>query len=289
MAKKGKKKGKLKKKLTDKYRLVVLNENTFKERFSFRLSWLNVFVVGSLFSIALIVATIGLIAFTPIKEYIPGYESTDLKRKAASLIFEADSLKNKLYVLERYTKALKPVLTGDFIVETIEDYKEDVERSIVIDERKLNATKKDSLFREKIDRNNRFPLLNNNNDAVKIVFFAPISGNITQQFNANNKHFAVDVTAKTGTPVKAVAEGTVILAEWTAETGYVITIQHANRYISVYKHNGNLLKTQGDFVKSGEVIASVGSTGELSTGPHLHFELWSNGYSVNPLNYIDFK
>lgn len=288
MAKKDKKKGKLKQKLTDKYRLVVLNEDTFEERFSLKLSRLNVFVLSSVFSILLIVVTAILIAFTPIKEYIPGYSSTQLKRKTATLIFEADSLKTKLAILEKYTNALRPVLTGNFKIEAIDSFKNEATR-LVVDERKLNATKKDSLFRERIDNNDRFPLIDNTENTVKIVFFAPISGSLTQEFNANNKHFAVDITAKTGTPVKAIAEGTVILAEWTAETGYVITIQHTNRYISVYKHNGSLLKSQGDFVKSGEVIANVGSTGELTTGPHLHFELWSNGYPVNPLNYIDFR
>jgi murein DD-endopeptidase MepM/ murein hydrolase activator NlpD len=105
----------------------------------------------------------------------------------------------------------------------------------------------------------------------------------------NDKHYALDIVAKTGTPVKTIADGTVILAEWTAETGYVITIQHPNEFISVYKHNGILLKQQGDVVKSGEAIASVGSTGELTTGAHLHFELWNNGFPVNPTDYIDFQ
>mgnify|MGYP000480597311 FL=1 len=121
------------------------------------------------------------------------------------------------------------------------------------------------------------------------MFFAPVKGGITQQFNVNEKHFAIDVVAKTGTPVKAVADGTVIFSEWTAETGYVLIVEHVNDFISVYKHNGTILKEQGDFVKSGEVISNVGSTGELTTGPHLHFELWNNGYPVNPTNYIDFN
>ena len=124
---------------------------------------------------------------------------------------------------------------------------------------------------------------------IVIVFFAPISGNISQLFNSENKHFAIDVVAKVGTPVKAAADGTVIFSEWTTETGYVIILKHANNFISVYKHNGTLLKQQGDLVQSGEAIASIGSSGELTTGPHLHFELWSDGYAVNPANYIDFK
>ncbi|MCH3881216.1 MULTISPECIES: M23 family metallopeptidase [Tenacibaculum] len=288
MSKQQKKKGKLKQKLTDKYRLVVLNEDTFEERFSLKLSRLNVFVLGGFFSIFLIALTILLIAFTPLREYIPGYSSTALKKKATQLTFEADSLKMKLAVLENFTNSIKPVLTGEIKPESIDSLRAEAE-SIVINDEMLSATKEDSLFREKVESKDRFPLSNSTNNKTKIVFFAPVSGTISQDFNATEKHFAIDVVAKTGTPVKAVADGTVIFSEWTTETGYVLTIQHTNNFISVYKHNGNLLKQQGDFVKSGEVISTVGSTGELTTGPHLHFELWNNGYSVNPKNYIDFQ
>lgn len=288
MEKKDKKKGKFKQKLTDKYRLVVLNEDTFEERFSLKLSRLNVFVLGGIFSILLIAATSVLIAFTPIKEYIPGYSSSKLKADAVKLTFEAASLKQKLAILENYTKALKPVLTGEITYEEVDSLQLQAKQT-AIEESELDATKEDSLFREKIDRETRFAILNNSKNKVNIVFFAPLTGNISQNFDASSKHFAVDIVAQTGRPIKAIAEGTVIFAGWSAEAGYVIILKHNKEYISVYKHNGNLLKQQGDFVKSGEVIASVGSTGELSTGPHLHFELWKGGYAINPTNLIDFK
>ncbi len=289
MAENKKKKGKLKRKLTDKYRLVMLNEDTFEERFSLKLSRLNVFVFSGVFSVILIGLTAILIAFTPLKEYIPGYSSTKLKRDAARLAIESDSLKMQLAMLENYTKAIRPVLTGEVNDEETIDSITDLSRKYTIDESKLNASREDSIFREEVDRKDRFPLSEQAQNKAKIVFFAPITGSLSQTFNANDKHFAVDIVAKTGTPIKAVADGTVIFSEWTAETGYVIILKHSNEFISVYKHNGNLLKQQGDLVKSGEVIASVGSTGELTTGPHLHFELWSGGYAVNPLNYIDFN
>ncbi|MDX8554788.1 M23 family metallopeptidase [Tenacibaculum sp. 1B UA] len=285
---KDKKKRKLKQKLTDKYRLVIINEDTFQERFSLKLSRLNVFVFGGVFSILLIVLTTLLIAFTGIREYIPGYSSTALKRKATRLTYEADSLKTRLSVIESYTKALKPVLTGQIEPEKIDSITNEM-KTIAFDESKLQASKEDSLFREKIEGKDLFPLYNAGENRVKNVFFSPLTGSISQPFDVNDKHYAIDIVAKTGTPVKAVADGTVILAEWTAETGYVMTIQHSNEFISVYKHNGTLLKQQGDVVKSGEAIASVGSTGELTTGPHLHFELWNNGFPVNPTNYIDFQ
>jgi len=288
LAKKNTKKSKFKQKLTDKYRLVVLNENTFEERFSLKLSRLNVFVLGGFFSILLVILTIMFIAFTPIKEYIPGYESSQLKANAVQLTFDAEALKQKLTILENYTIALLPVLTGKISSEEIDSLQVEARQS-VIDESKLNATKEDSLFREKVDRATRLSLLDNAKSSVKIVFFAPLKGNISQEFDVNSKHFAIDIASKKGNPIKATADGTVIFSDWSADTGYVIILKHNKDFISVYKHNGNLLKQQGDFVKSGEVIASVGSTGELTTGPHLHFELWKGGYAVNPINFIDFK
>ena len=289
MAKKKTKKIKLKQKLTNKYRLVILNEQTFEERFALKLSRLNVFVFSGLFSVFLILATILLIAFTPIREYIPGYSSLKLKTNATKLTFESDSLKNRLAVIENYTKSIKSVLTGDVTEDDVIDSIQEMAKRIQIDESTLDASKQDSIFREKIESRDRFPLSDELLEKVKIVFFAPISGTISQSFNSENKHFAIDVVTKVGTPVKAAADGTVIFSEWTTETGYVIILKHANNFISVYKHNGSLLKDQGDLVQSGEVISSVGSSGELTTGPHLHFELWSDGYAVNPSNYIDFE
>ena len=290
VAKKQLKKRKFRQRITNKFRLVVLNEDTFEERLSFKLTILNVFVLSGLFSIVLIALTSVLIAYTPIKEYIPGYSSTALKKKASKLILEADSLKNKLIILEKYTNSILPILKGEVPVSSnnIDSIKQHSFNQI-FDESKLNATKIDSLFRQKVDRKDRFPLFDKAENKIDMVFFAPITGNLTQGFNVKEKHFAVDIVAITGTPVKAIEDGTVIFSEWTAETGYVIILEHGTGFISVYKHNGALLKEQGDLVKSGEVIASVGSTGELSTGPHLHFELWYNGYPVNPKNYIDFE
>ncbi len=288
MKKQNKKKGKLKQKLTDKYRLVVLNEDTFEERFSLKLSVLNIFVLGGVLSFLLILITTFFITFTPIKEFIPGYSSTNLKIKATKLTLKTDSLKKKLDILHNYTMALQPILTGEIKAKFIDSIQLESER-IVIKDSLLNASREDSIFREKIESKDRFPIQNNASSNVKIVFFAPLNGIISQDFDSKTKHLAVDIVAKKNAPVKATADGTVIFSGWTTETGNVIILKHAYNYISVYKHNGNLLKQQGDFVKSGEVIASVGSTGELTTGPHLHFELWSDGYAVNPINLIDFK
>ncbi|MBE7629820.1 M23 family metallopeptidase [Tenacibaculum piscium] len=285
---KNKLKHKLKQKLVDKYRLVILNEDTFQEKFSLKLSRLNVFVFSGVFSIVLIGLTTLLIAFTGLREYIPGYSSTSLKKKATRLVYQTDSLKTRLAVIEQFTKALKPVLTGEIGPDKIDSIQTEI-KNIGVYQQQLQATKEDSLFREKVEMKDRFPLSEGAEGRAKVVFFSPLTGTVSQIFNRDDKHYAIDIVAKSGTPVKAITDGTVILAEWTAETGYVLTIQHANEFISVYKHNGTLLKQQGDIVKSGEAIASVGDTGELSTGPHLHFELWNNGFPVNPTDYIDFQ
>ena len=166
------KKQKLKQKLTDKYRLVILNENTFQEKFSLKLSRLNVFVFGGLFSILLIGLTTLLIAFTGIREYIPGYSSTALKKKATRLTYEADSLKNKLAIITRYTKAIQPVLTGNITSEKIDSIITDAKTS-PIDERKLQATKQDSVFRENVNNKNQFALSQGNQNRIKNVFFSP--------------------------------------------------------------------------------------------------------------------
>lgn len=279
---------KLKRKLTHQYRLVMLNEETFEERFSLKLNRLNVFVLGGLFSIILIVGTILLIAYTPLKEYIPGYDSTKLRTQALKATLKADSISRELTNLKLFTQAIQPILTGNIEPEKIDSIQLKT-RNLIINDSLLKASKEDSIFREKIESQDRFPIVDTKNSLLENVFFAPLSGMVSQDFDSNSKHFAIDIVAKTGTPVKAVADGTVIFSEWTTGTGYVIIVKHAKNFVSVYKHNGTLLKEQGDFVKSGEVIATVGSTGELTTGPHLHFELWSGGYPVNPTTFIDFN
>ncbi len=133
------------------------------------------------------------------------------------------------------------------------------------------------------------PFFERSTSKTEIVLFPPVGGTVTQTYDAKKKHYAVDVVAPIDTPVKAVANGTVIFSEWTADTGYVIILEHEDGLLSVYKHNGSLARFQGTVVRGGEVIASVGNTGELTTGPHLHFELWDNGNPVNPLDFIDFN
>ena len=471
-------------KLTKKFRLVVLNEETLEERFSFRLTRMNVFVFGGIFSIILISLTVLLIAFTPIKQYIPGFSSTKLKIQASELVYKVDSLETHMNSLIQFTEGMRSVLSGEkdemdialvlskkginndslfnlsenikgsvdsawnvrfekekqqlkkkyqeqklaftsktkdsvlnltkkyetnlayqkkketYLREKLSDSekklltfekeivsllsnKEDTSKSVpakviakaepvkvvpkkeivkektktvdvakikselektlhekyVVKEKRLTnsyhqkvefltknnryksfvidsltylvskyksneskqkttasknealvkRSKKDSLFREKVEREDRFNLYDFEKKNTDIVFVSPVKGIITQKYNVKEKHFAVDVAVKKGSPVKSIADGIVIFAEWTAETGYVIIVKHKNQYLSVYKHNELLYRNQGDLVKTGEVISKAGSTGEYSTGTHLHFEMWVDGYPVNPIKFIEFE
>ena len=289
MAKKKKKRRELRRKLLHKYRLVILNESTFEEKISFKLSRLNVFVTGTLCIIGLIAITTLIIAFTPLREYIPGYSSTALKRQATVLTYKTDSLVNVLNYTNRYIDNIRLVLRGE--VENNAVNRDSLFEPLNIDPATvdLSPIREDSLLRAEVALEDKYNLFERSGGTGNIILFSPVSGTVSQEYSAESKHYGVDVVAPLETPVKAVANGTVIFAEWTAETGYVIILEHQNGLVSVYKHNGSLNKGQGDVVTAGEVIASVGNTGELTTGPHLHFELWANGVPVNPMDYVDFN
>jgi murein DD-endopeptidase MepM/ murein hydrolase activator NlpD len=289
MADDKKKPTRIRRKLLDKYRLMILNENTFEERLSFKLTRLNVFVMSSLTAIFFITLTYLIIAFTPLREYIPGYSSTALKKKATALSYKTDSLQRVIALNDRYYQSIKKVLTGD--LNAVDFNRDSIIQAVKLEasEVDLSPTPEDSLLREKVDKEDKYNLFESATTATNFVLFPPVSGTISEPYNAKEKHFAVDVVVAKDTPVKATADGIVVFAEWTASTGYVIIIEHSYGLISIYKHNATLTKAQGDLVKAGEVIATAGSTGELSTGPHLHFELWNDGYPINPTNFIDFK
>lgn len=288
MVEEQKEKKRIKKKLLDKYRLVILNEDTFEERLTIKLTRLNVFVILSIATIFLIAATTLLIAYTPLREYIPGYSSTALKKQAVELSFKTDSLQQVLFFNEQYYSSIKKVLQGD--VSALDFNRDSIIEAAKLDpsEVDLNPTKEDSLLREKVDKEDKYNLFEKDNTR-NFVLFPPVQGTISEAYNSKNKHYAVDIIVAENTPIKAAADGTVIFAEWTTETGFVVILEHANNLLSVYKHNASVIKNQGDLVQAGEVIATAGNTGELTTGPHLHFELWSDGYPINPTNFIDFN
>lgn len=274
--------------LVDKYRMVVLNEDTFEERLSFRLTKLNVFVVVSLSAILLITGTTLLIAFTPLKEYIPGYSSTELKDKAADLAYRTDSLQQVIKLNEQYLTSIKKVLSGDVQTDALNRDSAVVFSEEAPEIEEVTPSKEDSILRAEVAQEDKYNLLPKATDNMDFSLFPPVKGSISDGFDAKKRHYAVDVVVAKNSPVKSVADGRVVFSEWTAQTGYVIIVRHDYGLLSVYKHNASLTKEQGDMVQAGEVIATAGSTGEYTTGPHLHFELWNQTMPVDPTDYIDF-
>ncbi len=279
----------LKEKLLHKYRMVILNEDTFEERLSFKLTRLNVFVVAMLLALLLVVGTTFLIALTPLKEYIPGYDSTELRQTAATNIKRIDTLENELRNYNQILQNMRNVLTGDIPASDLE--RDALSGQLLVDpaEMGLSPNKQDSILRAQVAQEDRYNLFESAQDRIDIVLFEPARGSVTQDFDLRERHYGIDVALKKGTPVKVVGDGTVIHSEWGADTGYTIIVKHRGEMLSVYKHNGALIKQQGDLVKAGEVIATSGNTGELTTGPHLHFELWKDGYPMNPTHFIRFE
>lgn len=285
-----KEKRKIKQKLLHKYRLVILNEDTFEERLSFQLSKLNVIILSTFSALILVSGTALLIAFSPLKEYIPGYSSTALKNKATRLTITVDSLSTVVNKNSAYFQSIRDMLIGKVDSLDMEQvYNQRDSKPIDKDSVNLLASEKDSILRVKVEQEDKYSLLEKATFNMNFTLFPPVSGSISEVYNAEQKHYAVDIVTEKNEPVKATLDGTVIFAEWTVETGYVIIIEHSFGLISVYKHNDSLLKSQGDLVTAGEAIAVVGNTGEFSYGPHLHFELWVDGYPVNPSDYINFE
>jgi len=222
MKKKGKKRKEIRRKLLHKYRLVILNESTFEEKISFKLSRLNVFITGTLFIIVLIGLTTLLIAFTPLREYIPGYSSTRLKKEATELTYKTDSLVTVLNYTNRYLENIRMVLRGD--VENNEINRDSLFEQFKIDPSTvdLSPIREDSILRAQVALEDKYNLFQRSGSQGSLVLFSPVTGVISQAYNAEKKHFAVDVVAEKDAPVKAVANGTVIFSEWTADTGFVL-------------------------------------------------------------------
>ena len=288
MAKKLVKGWRLPEKWLNNYILQFVNADTFEEKFSLRLTRLNVFVWASLCAIVLIFLTTILIAFTPIREYIPGYSSQELERRASELYFKSDSLQQLVGYQTEYIANIQKVLTGDLKFEQADPDNTSADVS-GLSAGDLVPSQADSMLRETVRKEDKYNLFLSAKSGSNFVLFPPAQGPISADFNLKEKHFAVDVNVPINTPIKAAADGRVILTEWSVETGYVVLVEHSNNLLTVYKHNTKLTKSQGDIVKAGEVIAISGNTGTLTTGPHLHFELWNNGYPVDPKTFIDFE
>lgn len=287
-----------------KYRMVLLNDDTLEERLSFRLSRLNIYLFLSTLFTVMLVGIVALIVFTPLKEYIPGYGDTNMRRHVLNLTETTDSLKKIIDHQASYIANIKGILTDDLesleTSATANNVSDDSDTSglpvSMTQDVQLDSISKEELeLRTAIEQKENYQLFHQEktkevtNDIADTYFFAPINGYITSKFDYDSEHFGIDIVASENEPIKAIADGIVMMASWTLETGHVIAVQHENNLVSFYKHNSVLLKKVGNFVKAGDVIAIIGSSGEKTTGPHLHFELWHNQKPLNPIEYIAFN
>jgi murein DD-endopeptidase MepM/ murein hydrolase activator NlpD len=292
MAARRKERSRVLRKLRSKYRLLLIDERSFEERFSLRLSRLNVILVAIAAIILVSALVTGLIVLTPLKTFIPGYSDQDLKLYAYRSTLKADSLAAVVHVRDQYINDLRSILRGEVPVDSVAGFRPVVELPTAAD---LRPSQVDSALRARVAREEAYTLAaeprrsTDRRELAGVFFFPPLRGIVTSRFDPAIGHFGVDVVARADEPVKACLDGTVILASWTNDGGHVMHVQHRNDLISVYKHNAVLLKKVGDRVRAGEAIAVVGDSGELSDGPHLHFELWQGGEPMDPQAYMVFE
>ena len=275
-------------KLLDQYRMIIVNEKTFEEQFYFRLSRLNVIVLLILLISSIMTGTFFLITSTPVKEFIPGYPSSELRLKAIKNTFLLDSIINVTKQQEKFLESIKNALLGENSQVESEDYMPPISQ-VETDEYLVTQVREDSILRSRVIQEDKYNFARSSDSNLIDLLFPPAKGEITQKYDPDSKHYGIDIALSENYPVKSILDGRVIFAEWTAETGNVVIIKHSRELTSIYKHNAALYKKQGDLVSTGEVIASAGNTGEFSTGTHLHFELWLSGYPVNPIDFINFS
>ncbi|MDZ4665329.1 MAG: M23 family metallopeptidase [Bacteroidota bacterium] len=274
--------------LNTAYRLVILNDETFGEKFSIKLSPLSLIIAVSAITIVMTTLVISLISLTSLREYIPGYGNVYDRRKLLKITQRADSIEQTLDAKEEYINNLINVFNEKEEPNPLKPKKDSLK-----DYSKINnePSKNDLEFRKEIEesKGNQATVAYTKTKTLNdLVFYSPVKGLVTTSYNIQEDHFGVDVVTKPDESIKAPLDGTIIYTGFTVEDGYIIHIQHGNNLMSVFKHNSHLNKRTGERVKTGEVISSVGNTGINSKGPHMHFELWYNGTPVNPEEFVSF-
>ncbi len=277
-------------KLKNQYQFTIHNTENLETVWSGKITKLDVLIYASAFAFVVAIIVGLLFIFTPLNYLLPVQQSSKFSRQLVNNVYELDSLKRKIKARDRYFANIQNIMQG----RQLENYETIIDTSIRQSKLEFTRSKQDSILRKQIENAEKQTLNDvsktrgGNSTLKNLHFFKPVKGIVTNKFDVKGKHPAVDIVAELNEPVLATLEGTVIIATWSLNTGYIIQVQHPNNLISVYKHNSSLLKETGDQVKAGEPIALIGNTGELSTGPHLHFELWYNGSPLNPEDYIAF-
>ena len=277
------------KKQRNSYKIILYNETTLHETTSFRVNSVNLVAYAGLLIIVIALLTALLFIYTPLNSMLPKHEDEQMKLALTTNSMKMDSISNILAQRQEYFDKIRNIMDG-------RNFDDDVDKEDTTTIERIHAdfakSKHDSIVRTLIEEETQqtLALINaSGKDKYKRHnFFMPVHGTLTSKFNPEKKHLGIDIAAKEDEPILATLSGTVILSTWTIETGNIIQIQHEDNLISVYKHNSVLLKSAGDKVQAGDPIAIIGNSGELTTGTHLHFELWHNGVPVNPEEYIAY-
>ena len=268
------------------FRLVVINDETLEEEGFLKLSRSNIIILTSVLLVSAFVISFCIIVYSPLNKHLPGKSSELVQKELVTLALKSDSLASALSISSLYLSNIESIIKGDSInFEYLDDSLNKIDNSEI----NFFKSKEDSLLRIRVEREDQSSInLNSQRKSKQFLFFPPIEGFISDSFNLKTNHYGIDLVAKTGAKIKSIGEGTVVVSDWNPQTGYVLGIQHSENFISFYKHCSVLLKNVGDIITTGENIAIIGNSGELSSGPHLHFELWRRGVPLDPSLYISF-
>lgn len=276
------------KRIRFKYKLSFINENTLEEVWSFRLSQLSVFISLGVFAFSLVAFTAFIIIMTPIRNYLPGYLNVEVRKEIVQNALRADSLERMIEIQNLYLKNVTGIISGTIELDSIRE----IDSLARVDaDFEIPRSPEEEEYVKNFEQEEKYNLTVLNTNPLPmdgLFFYKPVNGVISSHYQADIHHFGVDIAAASKESVLATLDGTVMYAGYDPNQGNVIQLQHKNGFVSVYKHNELLLKEPGEQVVAGEAIALVGNTGKLSTGPHLHFELWYNGKPVNPEDFIVF-
>ena len=268
------------------FRFAIINDNSLEEVFNIKFSRVRLLWLTAATLLAISVIFVLLLGYTPLRNLIPGKSKTHVQNELIMMIQKADSLEKSLGNYSLYTKNLKKVLSDSVSLDSVQDL---FREGFTVKEFDFKPSVEDSILRAEVEAEESISLNSNLKEKkLNSFFIKPVDGLITEGFNKKIGHFGVDVVSKKGAFISSIDDGMVLFSSWTHEFGYVLVIKHQNSFISFYKHNSEVFKSKGDYVKSGETIAIIGNSGKYSTGPHLHFELWKGSSPVNPLNYILF-
>ena len=269
--------------IREKHDLTYSDKGSYDEKWSVKVSTLNLMMLVALYSIVLLFLTFLVINFTGLKSIFALGDSNISMEQVSENATAIDSLYENTNSTQLYLDDLKKILNDEPFDDSLSE--KGIDSLLLNYQPNFDKSEEDSLLRVEMETPNsavkQIPNLN--------FFFSPVKGIVSRSFDRNAGHFGVDVSSEEDEVVKSCLEGVIVYTGWDSEVGNVIIVQHPFEILSVYKHCSKLFKKEGQTVQPGDPIAIVGDSGEHSSGPHLHFELWEKGRQLNPEEYITFS